>query len=341
MDYRKKKKTKKKADDQLRAGSPAGEGIKRNLKLDYSREMEYGQEGDERDGVAGGVPYQGAHATQDVGDTLSKSHIFPENARVAIYGGSSFLKTDKGIKRVVETRGVRGTIKGFSEASRYRLLQTIAKIKRDAPLPLFLTLTYPGEFPQPSEAKADFNKLMKRMEREFDGKVGLIWKLEPQERGAPHYHNLVWGVSYGELFPWVAIAWYEIAGGHDERHLRWHLGLYEENEPCVGEVRSWRGVWSYAAKYLGKTFEVAEWGSKWTGRYWGVRWPENVPFGEYFEIPVSYSTAVQMMRYQRRYSGISSKRGSGGSLITFCNADQWVGRLLPSIAFTLPEPPSP
>ena len=38
------------------------------------------------------------------------------------------------------------------------------------------------------------------------------WKLEPQERGAPHYHCLIWGVDEGELLDFVAYTWYEIAG---------------------------------------------------------------------------------------------------------------------------------
>lgn len=209
-------------------------------------------------------------------------------------------------------------------------MQLIAKIRRDAPLPLFLTLTYPNEFPEPADAKRHFNLLLWRIGRKFKGKVGLIWKLEPQQRGAPHFHCLVWGVSLEELFPWVAFEWYEIAGGGDERHLKWHLGAYD-NEPCVGQVRSWRGVWSYASKYLGKTFEVAEWGDKWTGRYWGVRWSENIPFGEKFEIRLDVHQVVQVMRYQRRFSGVSSARGSGNSLVTFCDVNQWVRKLLPHL----------
>ena len=45
-------------------------------------------------------------------------------------------------------------------------------------------------------------------------------------------------------------------------------------------MNSFKGVWFYASKYLGKTFEVAGWNSKWTGRYWAVAAPENIPFGE-------------------------------------------------------------
>ena len=86
-----------------------------------------------------------------------------------------------------------------------------------------------------------------------------IWKLEPQERGAPHYHCLIWGVDEEDLFDFVAYTWYEIAGNNDRNHLKFHLGLLPNSKPCVSKVRSWRGVWAYASKYLGKTFEVAGW----------------------------------------------------------------------------------
>ena len=117
----------------------------------------------------------------------------------------------------------------------------------------------------------------KRLKREFSD-IGFIWKLEPQERGAPHYHLLVWGVQEADLFYFVPSAWYEIAGDGDHNHLLFHMGCLR-NQHCVSEVRSWRGVWSYASKYLGKTFEVAGWDCIYPGRFWAVVNRENIPFG--------------------------------------------------------------
>jgi len=197
---------------------------------------------------------------------------------------------------------------------------------RDAELPCFVTLTYPAKFPTVDRAKRDLKIFEQRLARRFPGSGG-IWKLEPQERGAPHYHLLVWGPSVVELLGWVCKNWYEIAGDNDPMHLLFHMGTLKDSKPCVSKVRSWRGVWSYAAKYLGKTFQVADWGNKWTGRFWGVFNRENIPFGQMKTIHLPYTKAVQILRYQRRYMAMR-KRKNLNSLKTFCDADQWISRLI-------------
>jgi len=47
--------------------------------------------------------------------------------------------------------------------------------------------------------------------------AAAIWKLEPQQRGAPHYHLLLFGI---EFIPHQVIArwWYEVVGSGDKRH---------------------------------------------------------------------------------------------------------------------------
>jgi hypothetical protein len=107
-------------------------------------------------------------------------------------------------------------------------------------------------------------------------------------------------------------------------------------------VRSWKGVWSYASKYLGKTFDVAGWGEKWTGRFWGVVNRENIPFGNTVKMEIERYKAVQAMRYQRRFANppinligkidegkkIKKRHFRNNQALTiFCDADQWVSRL--------------
>ena len=77
------------------------------------------------------------------------------------------------------------------------------------------------------------------------------------------------------------------------------------------KVRSFKGVWSYASKYLGKTFQVDQWGKLWTGRFWGVGHKENIPFGELKEFDISYREANTIMRYQRRYMRRYKTEGKG------------------------------
>lgn len=269
---------------------------------------------------------------------LSKAHIRPpvcqyktddryKGSQIEYYEGASLIRTTKVMNSGQQVGGGRrGSINGFSRQSRARMLELIASILRSAALPLFLTLTYPSKFPTVARSKRDLKIFIQRFIRRFPN-AGGIWKLEPQERGAPHFHFLVWGVNLVEALGWVCKNWYEIAGDGDKNHLLFHMGVLKGSQPCVSQVRSWRGVWSYAAKYLGKTFEVAEWGNTWTGRFWGTFNRENIPFGEKKTLHVPYTKAVELLRYQRRFMAMR-KRKNLNSLKTFCDADQWISRMI-------------
>lgn len=252
------------------------------------------------------------------GSLLSTAHISPF---YEIAEGASLLKASTGCTCPAVGGGKRNPIKGFTRASRLRLMRTIARVRRDADLPCFVTLTYPGEFPTVERAKRDLDVFLKRLRRHFP-KAGGIWKLEPQQRGAPHYHMLVWGVAENDLFTWVVVAWYDIAGNGDQNHLLFHSGHLPGSKPCVTRVRSFRGVWSYASKYLGKTFEIAEWGSLWTGRYWAVFQPVNIPFGALRQTELTLRQVHDLQRYQRRFTGMRSRRWQR-SITMFCDANQW------------------
>lgn len=253
---------------------------------------------------------------------LSTLHISPF---VEWASGAGLLKVSQGIPGTPPVGGKRGKITGFSFASRRRLMQTIARIRFDAPLPMFVTLTYPNKFPTPLESKKHIDRFLKRLHRKFSG-VGGVCKLEPQQRGAPHYHMLVYGVPFQELAYFVPFAWHDIAGDGDDNHLKFHLGLLD-NELCVQEVRSRQGVMRYASKYLGKTFEVSGWDEVYPGRFWSVFGKENVPFGQSMVMYITKKDAHIWMRYQRRFANIK-KHLNRTSLTTFCNADQWTENLM-------------
>lgn len=235
--------------------------------------------------------------------------------------GASRLKASRGSDGVQVGGGRRGPITGFSADSRRRLLQKIACVDRDAPLPMFMTQTYPDRFPSPREAKHDLDVFYKRAVREFPS-LGAFKKLEPQERGAPHFHSLVWGVPWFELFQFTVQTWYDIAGQGDINHLKFHMGLFHPYRRCVEPVRSFKGVWFYAAKYLGKTFEVDGW--EWPGRFWGVVNPRNIPFGKFRAELVGQELISDVLRYGRRFAGLAHHH-QGATI--FCDADQWVQKL--------------
>lgn len=252
---------------------------------------------------------------------LSKAHIRPH---VEFRSGASILKAHRGGQKEDQVGGgVRGEITGFSDDSRRRLMYLIGGIMRDASLPLFITLTYPNSFPDARSSKRHLKMFQQRFKRAFPAH-GSIWKLEPQKRGAPHYHILTWGLDLNQVQSFVPVAWFKIAGGGDEKHLAWHMGLLGHgNKHCVQRVRSWRGVWTYASKYLGKTFEVEGWQG--VGRFWGVVNRENIPFGELHQVEVTRGEAVQTIRYQRRFSKL--KKRNNRSLTIFCDVDQWISKL--------------
>lgn len=172
--------------------------------------------------------------------------------------------------------GRRGVVSEFSRASRRRLLQTMASLDRSTAPPLFVGLTYPGSaWPDDyAVVHEHLAALWRRLERRYPAlRLAVVWRLEPQERGAPHFHLLIFGLPFLP-YGWLAAAWSEIVGG-DEAHRR----------SCsrVERVRSWRGAMSYASKYLGKSGDGAEFRDsagvviQAVGRHWGVKGRANLP----------------------------------------------------------------
>jgi len=286
-----------------------GGSVRRVVDLDTGEIAPDGAEVSSQDTARGRAPLSTAHKRPFIEWTAGASLL-------RVSGGGDYERSGG---------GKRGKVKGFSRGSRRRLMQTIAKIKPDGVLPCFVTITYPNEFPSPIESKKHLKIFIKRLRRAYP-LMGAIWKLEPQERGAPHYHMMVWGVEEYELFLWVVDTWHEIAGRGDENHKLFHLGVLHDSKRCVEAVRSWRGVWSYASKYLGKTFEVAGWDSKATGRFWAVVNRQNIPFGKDMVMRITLNDAHVWMRYQRRFAKLKSR--SYPSLTTFCRADDWVKNLM-------------
>lgn len=166
-------------------------------------------------------------------------------------------------------RQARGAISDLSHSSRKRLMQLCGSIDIEAMgLPDFVTLTYPGEWPDdPDRWKRDLRAMWMRFSRRFPEYVA-VWRIEPQQRGAPHYHLAVWnaadlrGAAGKE---WLSENWYEVVGSGDLKHLAAGTSV----EP----VESWRKWISYVSKYIAK---VGKNGKKEVfdyeiGRYWGIR----------------------------------------------------------------------
>jgi hypothetical protein len=170
--------------------------------------------------------------------------------------------------------GGRDKVRGFSKASRRNFLRHLASINRGAFRAfkgriIFVTLTYPGEYPQdPVVCKRHLKALRKRLQREYRT-FAAFWRMGIQERGAWHFHLLLFvGRSIGpvrELRRFISSSWHEVTGKVSEGHLRAGTRIVA--------VKKWREATSYVEHYMAKPEEFTE--GLQTGRIWGI-WNEGL-----------------------------------------------------------------
>lgn len=225
--------------------------------------------------------------------------------------------------------GNRRKCSRFTLASRRRLMRKVAAVdsrRFDCRRWLFVTLTYPGQVAWPEEPavwKDHLDAFLKRLKRHMKGCAGF-WKLEPQRRGAPHFHLIVIP-DRGEqipdgMLPWVSKAWFEVVGSGEHNHLKAGTN--------VQRVRTIKGATHYAAKYCGKvcdfineeTGEVRE-----VGRFWGS-WNYNHVCGAARVFELSPDCAIALRRWLRRLAGLRAV-GRLQGLTVYCE-DHVAPRLL-------------
>jgi hypothetical protein len=227
--------------------------------------------------------------------------------------------------------GIRDRVKGFSRTSRRNLLRRLASINRTAFRAfkgriIFVTLTYPGEWPEDIEVcKRHVKALRKRLEREFEP-FAAFWRLGIQRRGAWHFHLLLFvGTSFGtvgELRRFVSSSWHEVTGKISEGHLR--AGT------SVDVVKRWKEATSYVERYMAKPEEFPE--GLQTGRIWGV-WNEQL-------LPIRWETAEVSLkdafRIRRIYRKLARRKGSGSlhSITVFVRHENVI-RLLGFLGYCL------
>jgi hypothetical protein len=236
----------------------------------------------------------------------------PQYAYVSSAVGGSVSQVSLGNtaigSRVATTpnRGIRGKIEGFSRESRRNLLRKLASINRTAFRAykgrlISVGLTYPSEYPEdPELCKRHLEALHKRLKRTY-GPFSGFWRLGIQERGAWHFHLLLFvPPCFGkvkELRDFIASSWYEICGKLCEGHLL--AGTHVE------EVRSWSRATSYMEKYVAKPEQFPE-GVE-TGRVWGTWNPGLLPV-RWETVKVTLKDAYRIRRIYRR---LAKMRGRG------------------------------
>jgi hypothetical protein len=239
--------------------------------------------------------------------SLSNGHNCPPLTASHAIGGSLFEISTWGRPPDLDKLAPRGEILAFTLKARRRCLKTFASLDqtRIPQKPIFLTLTYPLTYPADWGVwKRHLQSFWKRLERAFPNVAG-IWRIELQARGAPHFHILLFGVSWLKLDVWRA-AWHEIVGnwpGHGRTQ-----GMH------VKRVKHWRQAAAYTAKYLAKSESPREAAQlRPIGRHWGVRRKERLPVAiEEIELcPMQYHRLRRITRdlAARTHQGRRRPRG--------------------------------
>lgn len=210
------------------------------------------------------------------------------------------------LRRERQGGGCRDIVRKMSRASSRRLQIKLGKLDHERAVPVLVTLTWPGSWltkdwsREGRQWKAYLHAFRKRVERKY-GKVFGSWLLEPQGRGAPHFHLLLW-VDFIDK-DWLARAWFEVVGSGEESHL-WAGTRVEK-------VRSWRGIASYMSRYFkqgGKHEVPDDW--KRPGRFWGF-WNDSAAPRVQLNHPISRGEFHILRRWTARYlhSCLSEKKG--------------------------------
>jgi len=195
------------------------------------------------------------------------------------------------------------------------MLEKIHQIERGAPMPHFVTLTFPDLFPTQAEAKRKLDNLFKRWKRKWP-KTSAIWRMELKDRKsgksagqvAPHFHLLVWGHFDKET---AAKDWFEVNGESQYAHLK--------HGTDAEQLESWKGAVHYCAKYVAKSDDDFQ--SE--GRIWGAHNKAALPVDEPVKVPLSPRQAFAFKRLVRRYvRAATGKRISPHSIFT-CDPQKW------------------
>ena len=196
--------------------------------------------------------------------------------------------------------GIKQRLMGWSRKSRNYLNRLLKSIVRGDTHPYMLTLTS-QEYSEDTQVYHDqVDHFMINFERRFPG-CSIIWRLEFQKRGAPHWHLLIW---LDELSPpilpqdeeWIAEKWFHIVGG-EFSVLEYGTKLTDATD---GEYEAKLKNYLLACHHL-KADQVRD--DIYTGRYWGVRHKEGLNVG-----PIGHGSLTKRGFFQIRRACRKLKR---------------------------------
>lgn len=239
-------------------------------------------------------------------------------------------------------RSTRGRIGAFSRKSRKRLLELTARLDLKAATLgkhiTFITLTYGQAWPEnPEEPKAHLRALLERLRR-FAPQSSGIWRLEFQERGAPHFHLILFDMPFLPKEQLKA-AWGEIIG----------LSYWDKSQAIakppftrIEAIKSGRRAVSYVSKYVAKADAPSDENAVavsgfnnvpylHAGRFWGIFNNEFLPYAELFEASLSienYENQRVFFDYRRmmakRYPAMRILHPMKGATLFVRESQDWI-----------------
>ena len=201
----------------------------------------------------------------------------------------------------------QGKIKGFSDRSRLRLQAAAAEldatgVKSD----IMVTLTYPGDFKkvctsgkQAKQHLAAYRRRLTRYLKKHGLTFSALWFLEFQDRGAPHFHLILFGPSLGLLDMRRFKAWSKVAWAQVVAHP--HRGDYTRHRKRGSHAAPMRKRhFGYAAKYASKAKQKqVPFGFDDVGRFWGV-WNHKwfPPYVAVLQVPIKHMQGLSFQLFK-------------------------------------------
>jgi len=244
-----------------------------------------------------------SHAYFEKTSAAATHHVSVHAGMLKIYAPQSRELSD-----LPSIGGQRGAVKGFSRASRKRMIEMMSCVRAAGSL-MFVTITYPDIFPlDASTWHRHFEAFRDRFEYHY-ANWRAIWRIELIDRKsgensgviAPHWHLIIFTPAADEK-TLDAVAevtqtelrqmWYEIVASGDENHLLHGVD--------VAPVRSIRHAMSYVSKYVAKqSGDILEIGRRW-GRIGKFDTSESIKVSLTFDEFLTFKRLVRSWMRKRR-----------------------------------------
>lgn len=231
------------------------------------------------------------------------------HATITFQGELIKAKTNGLIDRPIDQGShARKPITRFTPKARKNMLETVSRMDWSQGKAVFITLTYHHIKPDARACKRDLRTFLKRLYRKY-GLKAVLWRIEPQRRGAHHFHMIVFNLPFfpiETLLEW----WREITG-----------------QPTIAQcdiqlIKTARKARNYVAKYVGKKDDgrfndltnLAGWSRP--GRFWGIENRKLIAWAELVTIVVDVASTLLKFKDCARgqWKGVNHNNRAGFSL---------------------------